>query len=115
MQNCECTAANKRNGYQGGLQWYRCNTEGLNASELALFSGRTIAIPSCFIAGSSDWGIEQKPGSMATMQNKVCTDMGDIHLVDGAGHWVQQEQPERVGQLLLDFLKQTAGGRQTSS
>jgi pimeloyl-ACP methyl ester carboxylesterase len=26
------------------------------------------------------------------------------HLVDGAGHWVQQEQPEAVVRLLLDFL-----------
>jgi pimeloyl-ACP methyl ester carboxylesterase len=31
------------------------------------------------------------------------------HLVEGAGHWVQQEQPERVTHLLLDFLKQTTG------
>jgi pimeloyl-ACP methyl ester carboxylesterase len=28
------------------------------------------------------------------------------HLVDGAGHWVQQEQPEQVSKLLLQFVKQ---------
>jgi pimeloyl-ACP methyl ester carboxylesterase len=28
------------------------------------------------------------------------------HLVDGAGHWVQQEQPEQVSRLLLQFVKQ---------
>jgi pimeloyl-ACP methyl ester carboxylesterase len=28
------------------------------------------------------------------------------HLVDGAGHWVQQEQPDEVSRLLLEFLKQ---------
>jgi pimeloyl-ACP methyl ester carboxylesterase len=27
------------------------------------------------------------------------------HLVDGAGHWVQQEQPEAVVRLLVDFLR----------
>ncbi|MGY0571045.1 alpha/beta fold hydrolase [Bradyrhizobium sp. RDM12] len=26
------------------------------------------------------------------------------HLVDGAGHWVQQEQPAEVSRLLLEFL-----------
>ena len=38
------------------------------------------------------------------MQAGACTRMLGCHLVDGAGHWVQQEQPERVGRLLLDFL-----------
>jgi pimeloyl-ACP methyl ester carboxylesterase len=28
------------------------------------------------------------------------------HLMDGAGHWVQQEQPERVSELLLRFSQQ---------
>jgi pimeloyl-ACP methyl ester carboxylesterase len=28
------------------------------------------------------------------------------HLLEGAGHWVQQEQPEQVGKLLLEFLRQ---------
>ncbi|HUO62301.1 MAG TPA: alpha/beta fold hydrolase, partial [Terriglobales bacterium] len=48
-----------RNGFQGGLQWYRCTTSGRNAAELRIFSGRTIDVPSCFIAGRSDWGIYQ--------------------------------------------------------
>ena len=30
------------------------------------------------------------------------------HLIDGAGHWVQQEQPEQVSRLLLQFLKQAS-------
>jgi pimeloyl-ACP methyl ester carboxylesterase len=101
-----------RNGYQGGLQWYRCMTSGLNASELRLFSGRTIDVPSCFIAGEKDWGIYQKPGSMETMQHEACTAMRDIHLVARAGHWVQQEQPGEVARLLLDFLEQNRAGSQ---
>jgi pimeloyl-ACP methyl ester carboxylesterase len=27
-------------------------------------------------------------------------------LLEGAGHWVQQEQPEQVGELLMAFLEQ---------
>ena len=98
-----------RNGFQGGLQWYRCNTSGRNAAEFQIFSGRTLDVPSCFIAGKSDWGIYQRPGrDMIKMQKDALTNMRGCHLVDGAGHWVQQEQPEKTSALLLDFLKQQA-------
>jgi pimeloyl-ACP methyl ester carboxylesterase len=97
-----------RTGFQGGLQWYRCATSADFAAELQLFSGRTIAVPSCFIAGKSDWGIYQKPGDLQKMQNLACTQMLGCHLVDGAGHWVQQEQPEEVTRLLLQFLQRQA-------
>ena len=38
------------------------------------------------------------------MQTTPARDMRGAHLVDGAGHWVQQEQPEAVTRLLLEFL-----------
>ena len=50
-----------RTGFQGGLQWYRCRTERRNG-DLDAFAGRTIDVPSAFIAGASDWGIYQVPG-----------------------------------------------------
>jgi pimeloyl-ACP methyl ester carboxylesterase len=99
------SAEYQRNGFQGGLQWYRSRTEGLFDSELQLFSGRTIDVPSIFIAGKSDWGTYQRPGNFERMQQSACTRMLGCHLVDGAGHWVQQEQPERVSELLIDFLQ----------
>jgi len=40
------------------------------------------------------------------MQREACTGMRGAHLVDGAGHWVQQEQPEQVTELLLRFLRE---------
>jgi pimeloyl-ACP methyl ester carboxylesterase len=39
------------------------------------------------------------------MQQNACTRMLGCHLIDGAGHWVQQEQPEPVTALLLQFLR----------
>jgi pimeloyl-ACP methyl ester carboxylesterase len=39
------------------------------------------------------------------MQGTACTDMVGCHLLDGAGHWVQQEQAARVSELLVEFLK----------
>lgn len=94
-----------RVGFQGGLQWYRCRTQGYAGPELALFAGRTIDVPSMFIAGASDWGIYQVPGAIERMQANACSDMRGCHLVTGAGHWVQQEQPEAVASLLLTFLR----------
>jgi len=95
-----------RTGFQGGLQWYRCGTSGAFNAELQTYSGRTIDVPSCFISGRQDWGTHQRPGVFETMQTKTCTRMIGCHLVDGAGHWVQQEQPHEVSQLLLQFVKQ---------
>jgi len=94
----------ERTGFQGGLQWYRSRTEGRYDSELQLFSGRTIDVPSMFIAGKSDWGTYQRPGNFERMQESACSRMLGCHLIDGAGHWVQQEQPERVSALLIEFL-----------
>ena len=96
----------ERTGFQGGLQWYRARTQGLYDAELQLFSGRTIDVPSLFIAGKSDWGTYQRPGNFERMQQSACTRMLGCHLIDGAGHWVQQEQPERVSDLLLGFAQQ---------
>src|SRR5258707_857399 len=42
------------------------------------------------------------------MQNSACTHMVGFHLLDGAGHWVQQEQPEQVSKLLVQFLQSQA-------
>lgn len=98
----------ERTGFQGGLQWYRAMTSGRYTSELQTFAGRTIDIPSLFIAGRSDWGLYQKPGDIDAMQHNVCTKMQGCHLLDGAGHWVQQEQPEQTSRLLVEFLKAQA-------
>jgi pimeloyl-ACP methyl ester carboxylesterase len=95
-----------RTGFQGGLQWYRCATGEPFLAELhATFGGRAVDVPSLFIAGRSDWGIYQKAGDLERMQDRACRRMLGCHLVEGAGHWVQQEQPERVSALLLEFLR----------
>jgi pimeloyl-ACP methyl ester carboxylesterase len=94
----------RRNGFQGGLQWYRCMTDPGISGEMAVFAGRTIDVPSMFIAGMQDWGVYQVPGTFDRMRDSVCTRMEGAHLLDGAGHWVQQEQAGQVTALLLRFL-----------
>ena len=89
---------------------FRAACNGIDAltgkyfSELETFSGRTIDVPACFIAGKSDWGVYQSPGALERMETTACTQWRGAHLVDGAGHWVQQEQPETVSRLLLQFI-----------
>jgi pimeloyl-ACP methyl ester carboxylesterase len=102
------SAEYERTGFQGGLQWYRCRTENRNG-DLQVFSGRTIDVPTMFIAGKSDWGVYQTPGSLDRMRDHACTRMLASHLIDGAGHWVQQEQPESVSDLLKQFLRHQTG------
>ena len=98
----------RQTGFQGGLQGYRVRWSAKYTPEQKLFAGRTIDVPCLFISGASDWGTYQDPGALEAMQKTACTRLHGVHLVPGAGHWVQQEQPERVNELLLAFLRQTA-------
>ena len=93
-----------RTGFQGGLQWYRAAATARFAADMRLFAGRTIDVPSLFIAGNKDWGVYQTPGAFERMQSHALTDLRGCNLIEHAGHWVQQEQPEPVNALLTAFL-----------
>ena len=95
-----------RTGFTGALQGYRVRrgSDPRSLAEMRTFSGRTIDVPCQFIAGKSNWGVYQTPGAVEKMRSAACTRMVAFHLLDGAGHWVQQEQPEQVNALLVQFL-----------
>ena len=99
-----------RTGFTGALQGYRVRrgSDPRSIAEMHTFSGRTIDVPSQYIAGKSDWGVYQTPGAVDKMRSSACTHMVGFHLLDGAGHWVQQEQPELVNALLVQFLRDYA-------
>jgi pimeloyl-ACP methyl ester carboxylesterase len=99
-----------RTGFTGALQGYRVRRGGdpRSIAEMLTFSGRAIDVPSQFIAGKSDWGVYQTPGAVDKMRSSACMRMGGFHLLDGAGHWVQQEQAEQVSRLLIQFLRDYA-------
>ncbi len=82
-----------RTGFQGGLNWYRCRFEPHYARELGLFGGARIRAPMTFIAGAQDWGVRQTPGALEAMAGRASTDYRGTSLIEGAGHWIQQEQP----------------------
>ena len=54
----------RRTGFTGALQGYRVRrgTDPRTLAELRTFSGRTVDVPACFIAGKSDWGSYQESG-----------------------------------------------------
>ena len=93
----------ERTGFQGALQWYRVQVGRPDLADLQLFTGRRIDVPSMFIAGCSDWAVYLISGAFE--RSAVCTRMEDCRFVKDAGHWLQQQQPEAVTDLLVDFLR----------
>ncbi len=90
-----------RTSFQGGLNGYRTGGE----PDAQVFAGRTVNVPAMFIGGKSDWGVYQNPGAIERLEKNVCTNYNGTHLVDGAGHWVQQEQPAEFARLVIDFIR----------
>ena len=110
MPNSDLTvyaAEFSRTGMQGGLNWYRCSISSIFQRELSVFHDFSIKKPAMFIAGNKDWGWAQAPGALDTMEKKVCSNYYGTFLIEGAGHWVQQEKPVEVIRLLLKFLEST--------
>jgi pimeloyl-ACP methyl ester carboxylesterase len=102
-----------RTQFTGALQGYRVRrgSDPKSLAEMRTFSGRAIDVPSMFVGGKSDWGTYQTPGAVDRMRTSACTRMVGFHLLDGAGHWVQQEQPEQVSRLLMEFLRSERSSR----
>jgi pimeloyl-ACP methyl ester carboxylesterase len=90
-----------RTGFQGGLNGYR----GGGGDDTQIFAGRTLDVPSMFIGGRADWAVYQNPGALERLEGTIATNYRGTHFVDHAGHWVQQEQPEAVSRLIVDFLR----------
>jgi pimeloyl-ACP methyl ester carboxylesterase len=102
-----------RTGFQGALQTYRVYSDPDLNAELRLFSGRTIDVPLLFVGGTNDWATYSAPGALDLMKTKATTKLSAIEMIDGAGHWIQQEHPVRLGELLLNFMKETDGAELT--
>ena len=99
-------------GFQGGLNWYRCLTDPKHwAQDTRIFHEKQVTIPAMFLSGSYDWAVYRFPGGINVMRTKTFLNMKDedFVLVEGAGHWVQQEKPEVVVQNLLRFFKTKVG------
>jgi len=94
-----------RTGFQGALNFYRVFVDPSLIAQFRLFAGRTIDVPSAFFGGKSDWAVYMTPGAVDLMRSRACTRMQEYALLDGAGHWLQQEQPDPVCSALVSFLR----------
>jgi pimeloyl-ACP methyl ester carboxylesterase len=93
----------ERTGFTGGLSYYR-NIDG-NWRRTEELQDRRVEQPSLFMAGSEDPVLRFTPSSGI---EEWLVDLRRNALVDGAGHWLQQERPDAVNEELLAFLAATA-------
>jgi pimeloyl-ACP methyl ester carboxylesterase len=91
-------------GFRGGLNWYR-NIDR-NWELTAPWAGAQIREPALFIAGSVDPVIAGGSGNAALVALPAAVPgLRRKLLIDGAGHFIQQERPQLVNEALLDFLR----------
>ena len=87
-----------RTGFTGGLNWYRNfdrNWELTPEQE-----GATISVPCLMV--TAEWDPVLTP-AMAEGMNAWIADL-ETHQIDECGHWTQQERPDELNRILLDWL-----------
>jgi pimeloyl-ACP methyl ester carboxylesterase len=94
------TAEFTRTGFTGGINWYR--NFDRNWELTPQLAGAKVTVPSLFIGGTLDPVLVMSPPGI--MEGHVLDHRGNV-LVEGAGHWVQQEKPGEVNEALVSFVR----------
>lgn len=91
-----------RNGFTGGLNWYR-NLDR-NWALTAAWSGATVTPPALYLAGDQDVVVAGVPfdALVSTLRRSV-VDLRSAVSLPGCGHWTQQERPAEVNRAIIDF------------
>jgi pimeloyl-ACP methyl ester carboxylesterase len=97
----------KRTGFRGGLNWYR-NLDTNWKLLTQIFSGAKIRQPSLFVAGEFDAVITMSRQHFDSLEETM-PGLRKKVLVPGGGHWIQQERPNEVNDLLIEFLATVSG------
>ncbi|MEX0959359.1 MAG: alpha/beta hydrolase [Burkholderiales bacterium] len=96
----------EQSGFRGPLNRYR--NQDRDWERLTALNGARIVRPACFIAGSRDKVLRFVPNvDLVDNMKRWMDDLRVCEIIDGAGHWIQQERPAEVNALLLDFLRTT--------
>ncbi len=91
----------EHSGFRGGLNYYR--TIDRSAELLAAFAGLTVQQPAMFVSGDRDVVLGATREAVEGMRTAV-PGLRRIEWLSGCGHWLQQERPDDVNRLLLEFL-----------
>ena len=94
-------------GFTGPVSRYRAMSldETLNID----YRGKTIAQPACFIAGTKDAVRNYVPGVDGYADPGVgFEDFRGATLIEGKGHWIQQEAPAATNAALKSFMDSLA-------
>ncbi|GAS87638.1 alpha/beta fold hydrolase [Mycolicibacterium brisbanense] len=86
-------------GFTGPLNWYRNFDRNWELTEHT--PAPTITAPTLFVAGTADPVLGFTPRDR--VRDVVAGDYREV-LIEGAGHWLQQERPEEINAVLLEFL-----------
>lgn len=98
------TEAFGRTGFSGGLNWYR--NFDRNWELMGAWNGAKVTVPALFVAGSRDLVVASAmAGPLLAAQSTMVPGLRGEVMVEGAGHWVQQEAPDAVNAALLGFLE----------
>lgn len=95
-------------GFRGGINWYR-NLER-NWQLTPFLMGAKIQQPTVFAAGTLDGVLKMTATDVAALETNV-PQLAAKHLIPGAGHWIQQERPDDISDILIGFLKTCQGSR----
>ncbi len=89
----------EKTGFRGGINWYR-NIDR-NSREHPEIGTKKLTLPCLMITAA--WDVALRP-QMAAGMPALCSDL-EMHNIERAGHWVQQEFPNEVNTLIVDWLK----------
>ncbi len=93
----------QKSGFRGPLNRYR--NQQRDWDRLTALTGARITVPACFIAGRRDGVLKFIPNfDLVEYMKRWTDDLRVCEILDGAGHWIQQERPDEVTKLLLGFL-----------
>ena len=93
----------RKSGFRGPLNRYR--NQQRDWERLTALGGARITRPACFIAGRRDGVLKFVPNfDMVEHMKRWVDDLRVCEIIEGAGHWIQQERPDEVTRLLLGFL-----------
>ena len=92
----------ERTGLTGGLNRYR-NVDR-DHDDLVAHDGVPLVQPSLFVGGADDPVVRSGRDRIADLP-RTMPGLAGVHVLDGAGHWVQQEAPDAVNALLLEWLR----------